>query len=147
MIRKTQSLRGMETLLDDVRADRLRQLDEGKAGSCRQHILSMQRRLQAGRVVMFLALVGCTATAGAWLTRPQIGPDHSRVTLDDVTRVLAEPGSSTPSSMAEKNRAVTVGTLRVLEFIEQLKAQPPPTDFSHLDCDAALRRIQKAAAR
>lgn len=142
MIRKTQSLRGMETLLDDVRADRLRQLDEGKAGSCRQHIQSMHRRLQAGRVVVFLALVGCTATAGAWLTRPQIGPDHASVPLGDAARILREP-----SSVAEKKQAVTVGTLRVLEFVEQLKAQPQPTMFEQPDCDAALRRIVKAATR
>jgi hypothetical protein len=130
----------MDTLLDDVRADARHASVEG--GSCRRRVESMQRRLQAARVAAFLLLVGCTATAGAWMMSPQLRPDHSEIGLRDASLVLRES-----TDREERDRAVTVGTLRVLEFIEALKSLPAPTMLTQPRSDLALNRIREAVSK
>ena len=140
MREKTQSLRRMDTLLDDVRADARAASVEG--GSCRRRVESMQRRLQDARVAAFLLLVGCTATAGAWMMSPQLPANYADAGLRDAAMVLRE--SKDP---AERERAVTVGTLRVIEFIETLKSLPAPTMLTQPRSDLALNRIREALSK
>lgn len=133
-------LMGMETLHDDVRADC--QSAASSSHGCQRRVEAITRRLHAARVATFLLLVGCTATAGAWMMSPALPPAFVDAKFDDVVRVLRE--SRNPR---ERQRAIDFGALSVVEFIGALKDLPVATIPAQADASSAIRRIREAISR